>query len=122
HSTDGTSAVVQSFAENGVKLLVLNESEPLNSYKKKAIATAIAHATGEYVVTTDADCRMRPEWLGTGIAYAEEYGSYLVSAPVVYSEEKSFFEELQTLEFLYLVGLGAAGIGNRQPSTGTGAN
>lgn len=122
HSTDGTSAVVQSFAENGVKLLVLNESEPLNSYKKKAIATAIAHATGEYVVTTDADCRMGPEWLGTVIAYAEEHGSYLVSAPVVYSEEKSFFEELQTLEFLYLVGLGAAGIGNRQPSTCNGAN
>src|SRR5690606_28194229 len=35
---------------------------------------------------------------------------------------KSFFEELQTLEFLYLIGLGAAGIGNGNPTTCNGAN
>lgn len=46
----------------------------------------------------------------------------MVSSPVIYSEEKSFFEELQTLEFLYLIGLGAAGIGNHSPTTCNGAN
>ncbi|SFB91192.1 Glycosyltransferase, catalytic subunit of cellulose synthase and poly-beta-1,6-N-acetylglucosamine synthase [Parapedobacter composti] len=122
HSTDNTSAVVESYAEQGVKLLKLNESEPLNSYKKKAISTAIAVATGEFMVTTDADCRMGPNWLATLVAYAEENKSYVVSAPVVYSAQRSFFEELQTLEFLYLVGLGAAGIGNGRPSTCNGAN
>ncbi len=122
HSTDATSAVISSFSSRGVKLLKLNESEPLNSYKKKAIATAIAVATGELIVTTDADCRMGPDWLATVVAYAEAQGSFLVSSPVVYSEERSFFEELQTLEFLYLIGLGGAGIGNRQPSTCNGAN
>src|SRR5690606_13494915 len=38
------------------------------------------------------------------------------------SEEKSYFERLQTLEFLYLIGLGAAGIGNGNPTTCNGAN
>jgi cellulose synthase/poly-beta-1,6-N-acetylglucosamine synthase-like glycosyltransferase len=31
HSTDGTSEIVLSFADRGVKLVVLNESKPLNS-------------------------------------------------------------------------------------------
>lgn len=122
HSTDRTSAVVQSYADQGIKLLTLNESEPLNSYKKKAITTAIAEASGELIVTTDADCRMGRDWLATIVGYAETHGSFLVSSPVVYSQQRSFFEELQTLEFLYLIGLGAAGIGNRQPSTCNGAN
>ncbi|WP_308378796.1 glycosyltransferase family 2 protein [Parapedobacter tibetensis] len=122
HSTDNTSAIVQSFAGQGVKLLKLNESEPLNSYKKKAISEAIAMATGQLVVTTDADCRMGRHWLASVVGYVEENDSFLVSSPVVYSEEKTFFEKLQTLEFLYLIGLGAAGIGNRRPSTCNGAN
>lgn len=122
HSTDNTSAIVQSFAGEGVKLLKLNEAEPLNSYKKKAISEAIAIAGGELIITTDADCRMGHSWLATVVGYVEQNGSFLVSSPVVYSEEKSFFERLQTLEFLYLIGLGAAGIGNKRPSTCNGAN
>ncbi|MFB2120448.1 glycosyltransferase [Parapedobacter sp. 2B3] len=122
HSTDDTAAIVRSFAENGVKLLKLNESEPLNSYKKKAISMAIQMATGELIVTTDADCRMEKDWLATVVTYAEEKEAVLVSSPVVYSQQKGFFEELQTLEFLYLIGLGAAGIGKRHASTCNGAN
>lgn len=122
HSTDDTAAVVRSFADRGVKLLKLNESEPLNSYKKKAISLAIGQATGDFIVTTDADCRMERDWLATVITFAEENGLVLVSSPVVYSEQKGFFEELQTLEFLYLIGLGAAGIGKKHASTCNGAN
>lgn len=122
HSTDNTSAIVQSFEEQGVKLLKLDESEPLNSYKKKAISVAIATATGDLIVTTDADCRMSPNWLATVVSYVEENGCFLVSSPVVYSNQRGFFEELQTLEFLFLIGLGAAGIGNKRPSTCNGAN
>ena len=122
HSTDDTAAVVQSFAAQRVKLLQLNESEPLNSYKKKAISLAIEMATGDFIVTTDADCRMEKDWLATVISFAEEDEHVLVSSPVVYSDQKGFFEELQTLEFLYLIGLGAAGIGKKHASTCNGAN
>ncbi|GGC26775.1 glycosyl transferase [Parapedobacter defluvii] len=122
HSTDRTSAIVQSFSKQGVKLLTLRESEPLNSYKKKAISMAIAEAIGELIITTDADCRMGKNWLTTVVTCIEQHHYFLLSAPVVYSQQRSFFEELQTLEFLYLIGLGAAGIGNRYPSTCNGAN
>ena len=42
----------------GVKLISLKENN-INSYKKKAIETGIAAATGELIVTTDADCLSR---------------------------------------------------------------
>lgn len=122
HSTDRTSEIVKSFGAQGVKLLTLNESRPLNSYKKKAITEAIGLASGEVIITTDADCRMGPRWLSTVVTYMESGEYFLISSPVVYSQEKSLFEELQTLEFLYLIGLGAAGIGNGHPSTCNGAN
>ncbi|PRD51456.1 glycosyl transferase [Sphingobacterium gobiense] len=122
HSTDNTAAIVASYASRGVTLLQLNEGDKLNSYKKLAISRAIAQASGEIIVTTDADCRMDTGWLRTVVGYFEESGAYMVSSPVAYSEEKSYFERLQTLEFLYLIGLGAAGIGNKNPTTCNGAN
>ncbi|TYP91526.1 cellulose synthase/poly-beta-1,6-N-acetylglucosamine synthase-like glycosyltransferase [Sphingobacterium allocomposti] len=122
HSTDRTAAIIASYADRGVRLIQLNEGDKLNSYKKLAISRAISGATGELIVTTDADCRMGPEWLLTIVSYFERTGAYMVSSPVIYSEEKSYFERLQTLEFLYLIGLGAAGIGNGSPTTCNGAN
>lgn len=122
HSTDNTAQIILQYATQGVKLIKLNESKALNSYKKKAITEAIALASGDVIITTDADCRMQPNWLNNIVNYYEQNGFKLISSPVVYFEEKTKFEELQTLEFLYLIGLGAAGIGNGMPSTCNGAN
>lgn len=122
HSTDRTSEIVASFSTYGVKLIKLNESEKLNSYKKKAITEAINLARGELIITTDADCRMSKSWLETIVTFYESGPYNMISSPVVYFDEKNSFEEIQTLEFLFLIGLGAAGIGNSMPATCNGAN
>lgn len=122
HSTDRTADIVRSYADRGVKLLQLSIGDKLNSYKKYAITKAIEMSTGDIIVTTDADCRMGKRWLKTIVQYFEVNDSLLLSSPVLYSEEKTHFEELQTLEFMYLIGLGAAGIGNQSPTTCNGAN
>ena len=122
HSTDRTSEIILSYAAQGVKLLQLKEDKPLNSYKKKAIAEAIRLSTGDLMVATDADCRMGPEWLSTIVGYYEAENPVMISSPVTYFEEKSLFELMQTLEFSYLIGIGAAFIGNGRASTCNGAN
>lgn len=122
HSTDNTAEIVRSYAASGVKLISLKENQALNSYKKKAIQTAIGQATGDLIITTDADCRMGTAWLKTIIAFYEQNRYKMISSPVAYDEEKSFFERAQSLEFLYLIGLGASTIGNKKPSTCNGAN
>ncbi|WP_425571104.1 glycosyltransferase family 2 protein [Olivibacter ginsenosidimutans] len=122
HSTDRTGEIIASYKADGVKLIRLHTDQKLNSYKKKAISEAIAQSTGELIVATDADCVMGTEWLRTIVTLYETKGYKLISSPVIYHQEKSYFEQLQTLEFLYLIGLGAASIGLRHPSTCNGAN
>jgi cellulose synthase/poly-beta-1,6-N-acetylglucosamine synthase-like glycosyltransferase len=122
HSTDQTAEIISSYAKNGVKLIQLNEENALNSYKKKAIQTAIGQATGKLIITTDADCRMGPNWLASIVNYYEIHRFKMISSPVAYFKEKSLFEKIQTLEFSYLIGLGASTIGNGNPSTCNGAN
>ncbi|MEN0056362.1 MAG: glycosyltransferase [Mucilaginibacter sp.] len=122
HSTDNTAAIISSYADRGVTLLKLNEAEPLNSYKKKAISEAIKLSTGELMVATDADCRMGSRWLSSIVGYYETDNLVMISSPVTYFEERSLFELMQTLEFGYLIGIGAAFIGNGRASTCNGAN
>lgn len=120
HSGDRTGAIAQSFPL--VKLLVLNEGDSLNSYKKKAITEGIGIASGELIITTDADCEMGPKWVSTIVGFYQQTGCKMISAPVAFHHEKSWFEEVQTIEFLYLIGTGAASIGNGTPFSCNGAN
>jgi cellulose synthase/poly-beta-1,6-N-acetylglucosamine synthase-like glycosyltransferase len=122
HSTDRTAEIISTYADQGVILLQLNEAQPLNSYKKKAIAKAIGISTGELMVTTDADCRMGSKWLSSIVGFYETEQPVMISSPVSYFEETSLFERMQTLEFSYLIGIGAAFIGHNRASTCNGAN
>ena len=122
HSKDRTSEIVLSFIDPRVKLINLNEKEPLNSYKKKAISEAIKVSNAELIISTDGDCRMGPNWLKSVVTLYESGDYKMISSPVSYFEEQNIFEEMQSLEFLFLIGLGASGIGNGNPTTCNGAN
>ena len=122
HSTDNTAEIIKSYEAQGITLISLNESNTINSYKKKAIETAIGNAQGDLIITTDADCRMGPNWLKTIVSYYQQGGYKMISSPVVYDQEQSLFERAQSLEFLFLIGMGASTIGNNKPSTCNGAN
>lgn len=122
HSTDSTAEIIKSYADRGVRLLQLWDEKALNSYKKRAITEAIKLSTGDFLVATDADCRMGPQWLSSIIDYYQSNNLVMISSPVTYFEEKNLFELMQTLEFSYLIGIGAAFIGNGRASTCNGAN
>jgi cellulose synthase/poly-beta-1,6-N-acetylglucosamine synthase-like glycosyltransferase len=122
HSTDRTAEIITCYADRKVKLLQLHDDKALNSYKKRAIAEAIKLSTGDFMVATDADCRMGPQWLSTIISHYETNDLVMISSPVAYFEEHSLFEYMQSLEFMYLIGVGAAFIGNGKASTCNGAN
>jgi cellulose synthase/poly-beta-1,6-N-acetylglucosamine synthase-like glycosyltransferase len=119
HSTDQTAAIVRSFA--GITLVQLKE-EGINSYKKKAIEKGIAAATGELIITTDADCLPGPEWLSRMAAFYEEKQAAFVAAPVVFTNDHSLLQVFQALDFLVLQGITAAGVSSGSLSMCNGAN
>lgn len=122
HSTDNTAQILEVSTLPNLKVITLNEKQKLNSYKKKAITDAIHLAKGELIVSTDGDCRVGPLWLSTIVSFYQSKNLKFISAPVAFHEEKSVFEKLQSLEFAFLQGVGAASMYNDFPNTCNGAN
>ena len=119
HSTDQTATIVQSFP--GVKLIRLQE-EGINSYKKKAIEKGIAAASGDLIVTTDADCIPGKDWLKMIAAFKEDKQAAFIAAPVAFNNDHSLLQVFQTLDFLVLQGITAAGVNSGSLSMCNGAN
>ena len=122
HSTDQTATIVRSFSNSNLRLLQLAIEKPINSYKKRAIAAAIATCDSELILTTDGDCRMGPDWIASIVSMYEQERCQLISSPVAYHQEKSLAEKIQTVEFELLIAAGAACIQNKFPNTCNGAN
>ena len=79
HSTDQTAAIVRSFSNSNLRLLNLTLEKPINSYKKRAIATAIAECDSELIITTDGDCRMGSDWIASIVSMYEQEQCQLIS-------------------------------------------
>jgi biofilm PGA synthesis N-glycosyltransferase PgaC len=119
HSEDRTPEIVRQF--RNVKLLSLQDNVA-NSYKKKAIETGIAAATGELIITTDADCIPPEEWLKTMAAFKEEKQSVFIAAPVVINCNASIVQIFQALDFMVLQGITGAAVHKNKLTMCNGAN
>jgi len=111
-STDDTAAVIRNFPANNIHLLELSDyldaEQRHNSFKKKAIEIAISKASGELIVTTDADCVMGPRWIETMVQYYELHQPKFIAAPVSFYKEHNFFKRLQSLDFMTMQGITGA--------------
>ena len=124
HSIDNTPEIIKSYADKNVKLISLKDfvHDELNSYKKKAIEVAIAQSTGELIVTTDADCFAKENWLQTIAAFYEEYNPAFIAAPVTVDCSNKFIEFFQGLDFITLQGITGASVHKKIHSMCNGAN
>ncbi|MGV3541283.1 MAG: glycosyltransferase family 2 protein [Rufibacter sp.] len=124
HSEDDTPELVKQFLQASslhIKLLFL-ASFPERRQKKGAIEVGIGAAEGDWILCTDGDCRVSPQWLATMNQCRIQSKALFISGPVMLSPNGSFFQNLQALEFLALIGVGAAGIQLRRPTMCNGAN
>jgi cellulose synthase/poly-beta-1,6-N-acetylglucosamine synthase-like glycosyltransferase len=126
HSTDLTASLVKQFIaehpqHNIVLLSITNEAQTF-TYKKNAITAAVKKASGSLIITTDADCRLKPYWLETIMKFYHQKKSKMIVGPVTFHNTVSLFERLQTTEFLSLIAITAGAIGIRRPIMCNGAN
>jgi len=124
HSEDGTAEAVRSFPMSNLHLVRLKDFvvDELNAYKKKAIAVGIDQSTGDWIVTTDADCTAGPDWIKEIMAYKEKTSAAFIASPVKLTPRDNFLEVFQTLDFLTLQGITAAAIYRDLHSMCNGAN
>ncbi|MCC2545380.1 glycosyltransferase [Hymenobacter sp. BT175] len=125
HSIDATAAVVERAAAAfpAFRLLRLSEQPGQPTGKKAALQAALAVARAPWVVCTDADCRVSPDWLASYAALlSHDPEARFISGPVLLTPGGSGLDALMGLEFAGLVGVGAACIGAGAPTMCNGAN
>ena len=119
-SVDGTAALVRSYADRGIRLISLGKDEAFG--KKAAIARGIAAATHGIIITTDADCSYSNKWINTLLCFREKMDAVFVAAPVQFRKEINLLDRLQSLDFMALQGITAAGVSGKYLNMCNGAN
>jgi cellulose synthase/poly-beta-1,6-N-acetylglucosamine synthase-like glycosyltransferase len=119
-STDRTAEIVKRYGPAVRLVPVTSHAEGLAN-KKRALASGVAVATGQVIVTTDADCTVPRSWMRTMLSYFEpDVG--MVTGPVLYRASDTPTARLQTLEFLGLVALGGGLVEMGRPHLCNSAN
>ena len=118
HSTDKTSDIIRAVAAKDLRFSVVTN---MGEGKKAAITTGIQVAKGEIIVTTDADCRVKDQWLEAMAANFQNEKIKLVFGGVKI-EGQTFFSRMQSHEFLSLVGTAVSTLWWGFPSMCNGAN
>jgi cellulose synthase/poly-beta-1,6-N-acetylglucosamine synthase-like glycosyltransferase len=123
-STDKTASIVKSFSESFANIHLLSlmfDSAQEIGRKPNALAKGIAQASGEIILTTDADCIVPPQWIEIMVNHFEE-GVVFVAGPVAERDAPTFFAKMEQLEFLGLITTAAGLIGSGHPIICNGAN
>ena len=112
-STDNSIEIINNFKQHtNLNIKLIHSKHFYRSPKKDAITTAINQTNFEWIVTTDADCILPPQWLSIYNSYILSTKADFIASAVSYRTDSSFFENFQALDFLSLQGttIGAFGI------------
>ena len=124
-STDDTVKIANALKIENVYVIELKDYLPsqINTpYKKRAIQIAIGLAKGELIVTTDADAVSQYEWLKTIAAYYTLEGKKFIAAPVNFYNEINTIQKFQSLDYIGMMGVTAAGVMGNFTHICNGAN
>jgi cellulose synthase/poly-beta-1,6-N-acetylglucosamine synthase-like glycosyltransferase len=121
HSTDKTEEICRQFEQRHRNLRHINAAESTSLRgKTNALDQGIGQARGEIIIITDADCTVPPTWVAST---AQRYGPKVgIVGGLTVQKAHSWFEGMQSLDWVYLLGLAATTISLRIPLSTIGNN
>ena len=130
-SVDATAEFVSDRAslDRRLTLMTVDRDEPTAAVgrgpqlvaKKRALTLGIEAASGEIILTTDADCRVPATWVTGMVAYFEaDVG--LVAGFSAIAGSHQLRHGLEGLDFLMLMGCAAGAMGNGRPMGASSQN
>ncbi|GIV37761.1 MAG: glycosyl transferase [Cyclobacteriaceae bacterium] len=120
HSSDDTLLLCRQFAEINPSVRWVQPQSGCEG-KKAALSAGIAAATGDIILTTDADCRLPESWIRAMTACFRQNDTLFVAGPVLLTGS-SLLQRLLGLEQLALQAVAAASFGLNRPVFCSGAN
>jgi len=123
-SEDDFQSIISRFTDQNPSLIItlIDNFRSTNSPKKDAINTALDLSKFDWIITTDADCKVPVSWLLLFNQFIEEKKALFISAPVKFRQEKSLLYYFQNLHFISLIGSTIGGFGIKKPFMCNGAN
>ncbi len=126
NSEDKTKEIIREFQKNfnKIKLLEIRENIENFSSKKYALNEGIKNSVGEIILTTDADCRLKPGWIDSMIANFTGDTGMVAGYSQVCEKDKtdSIFTGVQALDFLSMMSAAAGSISLGFPLAASGQN
>lgn len=119
HSEDHTLKRARKAHFPGLQVLRLPEGKV---GKKAALEYGIQHATGKWILTTDADCSVSPYWVVNTVGFGEAHDLNAVLGMLAYKNDSNLLNNLQQLELAGLMTITAGSLKALFPHMAHGAN
>ena len=122
HSTDKTGDIIRDYIKDKLKFRTLSPNKKIGALKGKAnaIANALETASGEIILTTDADCMVSVTWAKTLASYYK--GDVAIVCGYTNQEEYNSFAGMQSVDFIYLLAVAAGSMNLGKPLSCIGNN
>lgn len=109
--------------ENGIFHTTLLENVRISgSPKKDAISRAVPIVANQWIISTDADCRVPRTWLSAFNEYINNNEVSMIAGAVNYESRNSFIHHFQKMDLLALQGATIGSFGLGKPFMCNGAN
>ncbi len=116
NSTDKTIEILNQYPS--VQIIQSEQGQG----KKYAISQGVQHADGDYILITDADCEVGPQWINSRIHHMQREKSAIATSMVFVKRECSILSEFEHLDFCSLMSATNYGIKSKSFYLGNGAN
>lgn len=119
HSEDNSVSAINEALRGPISAKLMNNA---SHGKKSALTKAIRHAIGTVIVTTDADCRVKPGWIRSINNSFSDDSVKMTFGAVRIESDNTLFGSMQAIEFSSLIGSGASTAAFGFPTLCNGAN
>ena len=122
-SSDNTGKIIDEFTKDKNQFLKVVTKKNIGELRGKtlAIANGIEQATGEIIMTTDADCVVSSDWAKTIASYYFSDEVVIVNG-MTNQQEYSGFAAMQSVDFIYLLTVASGSMNFGKPLSCIGNN
>jgi len=122
NSSDSTGKIIDEFIcdKSRFKKILPQKEAGILRGKTNALASAIRIASGEIILTTDADCEVKPEWVKTIVSYNQKDVAAVNGFTTQAASDN--FGGMQAIDFIYLQSVAAGTTNLNMPISCIGNN
>jgi len=125
HSTDETLRLAKELCSRLPNLSVIDLSQTHSmehAFKKEALRAGIGRASGDYILTTDGDCKVPYKWVSTMVNALHEPGVEFVTGPIMIESGMDFLSQYQCIDLAGMMVATGGGIASGKLILANGAN